>query len=130
MNKQLEELIMLYAKGDQKKLHSEIDGISKSTLASSFTDLLTMYFNDLNSSTLREFVTVTLAGYETTQEKLGYNGYRLLATRGKKFFCEAKPKNARLLASGKINDKLSGKGNFSDYTPERLRTDLKVNPQM
>lgn len=39
-------------------------------------DLLTMYINDKNSSTIREFITVTLAGYEHKEGKTGYNGFK------------------------------------------------------
>jgi hypothetical protein len=57
-------------------------------------DLLTMYINDKNSSTIREFITVTLAGYEHRQSKIGYNGFKQDAfVAGKTIKCEAKPKN-------------------------------------
>jgi hypothetical protein len=33
-----------------------------------------MYINDKNSSTIREFLTVTLAGYKHKEGKIGYSG--------------------------------------------------------
>lgn len=107
-----------------------MDGLSKDTLIATFVDLLTIYINDKNSSSLRELITVRLAGYEPSEGKLGYNGYRLAAHDSAPFFCEAKPVNVTCLESGRPNRKLNGGGNFSDYTPERLDEDLKKNPQM
>lgn len=56
-------------------------------------DWLTMYINDKRSSTIREFITVTLAGYEHNQAKIGYSGYRQdTFISGRTVKCEAKPK--------------------------------------
>jgi hypothetical protein len=79
MNKTLEHLILLYAMGDPATLREQIDGLNKDILASTFVDLLTIYINDENSSSLRELITVRLAGYELSEGKLGYNGYRPVA---------------------------------------------------
>jgi len=130
MNKTLEHLILLYAMGDPATLREQIDGLNKDILASTFVDLLTIYINDENSSSLRELITVRLAGYELSEGKLGYNGYRPVAPDNAPSFCEAKPVNARRLEDGHPNRKLNGGGNFSDYTPERLDQDLEKNPQM
>lgn len=92
--------------------------------------MLTIYINDKNSSSLRELITVRLAGYEPSEGKLGYNGYRLAAPDGVPSFCEAKPVNVTRLENGRPNRKLNGGGNFSDYTPGRLDEDLEKNPQM
>jgi hypothetical protein len=57
-------------------------------------DLLTMYINDKNSSTIREFITVTLAGYEHKERKIGYNGFKQgVFDHEKTIKCEAKPRN-------------------------------------
>ncbi|MCS6957533.1 MAG: hypothetical protein RMK75_03640 [Aquificaceae bacterium] len=100
-----------------------LNGLSKPTLIGLLVDLLTIYFNDKNSSKLRELVAVYLAGYEPLQEKLGYNGYRQVADTGKVEYCEVKPKNTQ-----KKKDKLDGGGSFNDYTPERLEEDIRNNP--
>lgn len=130
INKTLEHLIVLYAMSDPATLHEQIDGLSRDTLASTFIDLLTLYINDENSSSLRELIAVRLAGYELSEGKLGYNGYRLAAPDSAPSFCEAKPVNVKRLENGRPNRKLNGGGNFLDYTPERLNQDLDKNPQM
>lgn len=129
VNATLEDIIVRYATGDPATLREQIDGLSKDTLASIFVDLLTLYINDENSSSLRELITVRLAGYALSEGKLGYNGYRLAAPEGAPSFCEAKPVNVRR-RDGQPNRKLNGGGNFSDYTPERLEQDLEENPHM
>jgi hypothetical protein len=106
MNKTLEHLILLYAMGDPATLREQIDGLNKDILASTFVDLLTIYINDENSSSLRELITVRLAGYELSEGKLGYNGYRPVAPDNAPSFCEAKPVNARRLEDGHPNRKL------------------------
>jgi hypothetical protein len=88
-------------------------------------DLLTMYINDKNSSTIREFITVTLAGYKHQRSKIGYNGFKQDAfVPGKTIKCEAKTKN---IHTGTKSSKLNGGGNFTDYTPARLKRDKKEN---
>lgn len=131
MNKTLLHLIEQYATKDHKSVKDEIFGLSKDCLESSLLDLLTMYMNDRNSSTLRETITVTLAGFTLHEEKLGYNGYRQSVPNKPQEFCEAKPVNVRFdEKTQKYNRVLNGGGNFSDYTPERLRKDLGLNPRM
>ena len=122
MNREVAEIVKIYATKSDRYLNEYLLGKSKHNLVAALIDLLTMYMNDRNSSTLREFITVTLAGYTHTEDKVGYNGYRL-TTYGKPLKCEAKPQNVR--SDGKR--KLNGGGNFTDYTHERLRRDLKEN---
>ncbi len=122
MNKELAEIVKLYATTSDKELNAYLIGKSKNTLMAVLVDLITMYINDKNSSTLREFITVTIAGYQHTEGKIGYNGYKQ-NVYGKALKCEAKPKNIRI--GGK--QKLNGGGNFTDYTHERLERDLKEN---
>ena len=98
---------------------------SKNNLIAILTDLITMYINDKNSSTLREFLTVSIAGYNHTEGKIGYNGYKH-TNYDKPIMCEAKPKNV----SSDGGRKLNGGGNFTDYTHERLERDLNQNLQM
>lgn len=124
MNKNLREAILLYATGEEEKLKEFLDGLSKPTLIGLFIDLLTIYFNDKNSSKLRELVAVYLAGYKPSQEKLGYNGYRQLADINEVEYCEVKPQNTQ-----RKEDKLNGGGSFNDYTPERFEKDIEKTLQ-
>ncbi len=94
MNQELAKIIKIYTTGSHKELSVYLLGKSKDTLIDMLVDLLTMYINDKNSSTIREFITVTLAGYQHKQSKIGYNGFRQdVFTSGKTVKCEAKPKN-------------------------------------
>lgn len=85
-----------------------------------------MYINDKNSSAIREFITVTGAGYKHKEGKIGYNGFKQDTFTLK---CEAKPKNFDTKELEKYKrgerksspEKLNGGGNFTDYTPARLK---------
>lgn len=125
MNKELAEIIRIYATKSDRELNEYLLGKSKNNLIAVLIDLITMYINDRNSSTLREFLTVTIAGYTHTEGKIGYNGYKQ-NVYGRPLMCEAKTKNVR--SDGKR--KLNGGGNFTDYTHERLQRDLKENLHM
>jgi hypothetical protein len=134
MNQELAIVIKKYSIGNHQELNSYLIGKSKDTLISIFVDLLTMYINDKNSSTIREFITVTMAGYEHSTSKIGYNGFRQDSFKpGRTFKCEAKPKNVNTEEFEKykrgerktLPSKLNGGGNFTDYTPARLEKDLK-----
>ena len=125
MNRELVEVIKIYATRSDKELNEYLLGKSKNNLIAVLIDLITMYINDKNSSTLREFLTVTIAGYNHTEGKIGYDGYKR-NLYGEPLMCEAKPKNVR--SDGKR--KLNGGGNFTDYTHERLERDLKENLNM
>lgn len=83
--------------------------------------------NDKNSSTLREFITVSLAGYKHRPEKIGHNGFRQNTEIGGEVkSCEAKPQNisSEDTKNKKSSRKLDGGGNFTDYTNKRLKKDL------
>jgi len=125
MNKELAEIIKMYATKSDRELNDYLLGKSKNNLIAVLIDLITMYINDKNSSTLREFITVTVAGYHHTEGKIGYNGYKQ-NVYGKPLMCEAKPMNVR--SDGKR--KLNGGGNFTDYTHERLERDVRENLHM
>jgi len=130
MNETLSRFIEIYATQGHDQLLQAIEGTSKPTLGSALIDLITMYLNDVNSSTLREWLTLKIAGYEPSAGKLGYNGYRHAAPDGTSHdeFAEAKPVNVRLKGDDQTpNRRLNGGGNFSDYTPERLQKDLGAN---
>ncbi|GAB4541246.1 MAG: hypothetical protein Fur0020_10610 [Thermodesulfovibrionia bacterium] len=129
MNQELANVIKIYSTGTHQELSNYLIGKSKDTLIGILVDLLTMYINDKNSSTIREFITVTLAGYTHKEGKIGYNGFKQDAfIPGKTIKCEAKPKNIDTEEFEKYRRrerktspaKLNGGGNFTDYTPARL----------
>lgn len=139
MNQELANFIKIYTTGSHKELSSYLIGKSKDTLIGMLVDLLTMYINDKNSSTIREFITVTLAGYQHKQTKIGYNGFKQdIFVPGKTIKCEAKPKNISTEEFKKYKRgerktapaKLNGGGNFTDYTPQRLEKDKRENLNM
>ena len=134
MNKELEYVIKIYSTGTHKELSEYLIGKSKDTIIGMLLDLLTMYINDKNSSTIREFITVTLAGYTHKESKIGYNGFKQNTfSPGTTIKCEAKPKNINTEEFEKYKNrerktkptKLNGGGNFTDYTPVRLEKDKK-----
>ncbi|MCY4419106.1 MAG: hypothetical protein OXB93_04590 [Cytophagales bacterium] len=84
----------------------------------------------MNSSTLRELVVAVLSGYEPSLEKLGYNGFRQNALTGKTECCEIKPRNIRTDTTAKTPAKLSGDGNFTDYTWKKFKRHKEENPNM
>jgi hypothetical protein len=124
MNQELANVLKLYTTKPHKELNGYLIGKSKDNLIAILMDLITMYVNDKNSSTIREFITVTLAGYEHREEKIGYNGFKQDSfTPGRTLKCEAKPKNCD--TNAKSIAKLRGAGNFSDYTFARLKKDME-----
>ena len=130
MNKNLEEIIKIYSTASHSKFLEEMLSFSKDSLIALFSDLLTLYINDKNSSTIREFITVSLAGYKHNTKKIGFNGFKQNAFN-EAINCEAKPKNvstqdwADYKAGIRKNHppKLNGAGNFTDYTWARLKKD-------
>jgi len=139
MNKELAEVIKLYAIGSHKEMNNYLLGKSKNDMIALLTDLITMYINDKNSSTLREFITVITAGYKHSERKIGYNGYKQSSILGgKAIMCEAKPKNFDTEELEKFKKrerktkptKLNGQGNFTDYTFQRLERNFEENLNM
>jgi hypothetical protein len=126
MNKELSHIIKLYSTDDHKRLNEYLLGKSKDNLIASLVDLITLYINDKNSSTLREFITVSVAGYEHNENKIGYNGFKQDSfSSAKTFQCEAKPKNIDTNSISKTKKVLNGYGNYSDYTIARFKKDKK-----
>ena len=74
-----------------------------------FIELLGKYFNDKNSSTLREEVMCYVSGNKPNPNKLGYDGEGSVD--------ENKPKNYD--TTNPKSKKLSGAGNYSDMTNKR-----------
>jgi len=128
MNPILEHLLEVYATRSRAELQQILSELSRVTLEATLIDLLTIYFNDVNSSALREWLTLRLAGYQVTEGKLGYNGYRLVGPESQRhrIVCEVKPQNVNCNSKRKLN----GGGNFSDYTPERFIKDQQNQPQI
>ena len=132
MNRILERLLLLYTTAPRSEWMGELSAISRPTLEATFLDLLTLYFNDRNSSTLREWVTLTIAGYRPLEQKLGYNGYRQVGPGPhERDFCEVKPVNVRYDQERRRGRRrLRGQGSFSDYTPERFWKDMRQGVHM
>lgn len=130
MNKDLEQLIIDYA----TKGHSEISGSliekSKDNLVSILLDLLTIYYNDVNSSAVRELVVAKVAGYQSRSEKLGYNGFRQNVLTGVVEQCEIKPRNYRTDSTAKNPKKLNGGGSLGDYSWRKFKRHQEDNPNM
>ncbi|MEM0360539.1 MAG: hypothetical protein QXK06_04360 [Candidatus Diapherotrites archaeon] len=126
MNKELEDVVKAYATKPHSELNALLLGKSKDDLIAVINNILTIYFNDRNSSTMREYVTVSLAGYKPSEKKIGYNGFKQDTSIGGKIIaCECKPKN--VVTSDEQIKKLSGGANFTDYTFERFKRDKKEN---
>ncbi len=85
-------------------------------LVGALKDILNLYANDKNSSTLREWVVLRVAGCHQQPGKIGYNGYKDDAPY------EVKPRNVRL---DERKRRLNGDGNFTDFTYERLEKYLQ-----
>lgn len=138
MNKELSEILRLYSTDTHERFSHRLVNSSKETLIALLTDLLTMYLNDRNSSTLREYLTVTIAGYEHSEKKIGFNGFKQSSiVGGKPIACEAKPKNFNTEDLRAYHERkrgkpalLNGNGNFTDYTYNRFTKDRKENPHI
>lgn len=133
MNQELSKALKLYATKSHKEFSEYLIGNSKDTLIALFSDLLTMYINDKNSSTIREFLTVTLAGFEHSEAKIGFNGFKQNSiVGGSPIYCEAKPQNIHSedFIKQKSKRKLNGGGNFTDYTWARFDKDKQENPYL
>lgn len=131
MNPTLSKAIEVYSTSEHKLFNEYLLNFSKDTLISIFSDLLTMYINDKNSSTIREYLTVTIAGFEHSKKKIGFNGFKQNSViGGKPIYCEAKPQNIHShdFESQKSKRKLNGGGNFTDYTWARFFKDKEENP--
>jgi hypothetical protein len=130
MNQDLSQIVIYYATKPHEELADLLLSKSKDNLIACLNDLLTAYINDKNSSSLREFVTVSIAGYKHNSNKLGYNGYKQNSSiGGKPINCEAKPKNIQTdgYEEKKTKSKLNGEGGFNDYTVKRLEKDANEN---
>jgi hypothetical protein len=113
----LQDLLKIYFT-EKTNFAAALQTLPKQKLEVLLKEIIEQYANDKNSSTLREQITVSLAGYDINAEKkLGYNGRR------DDTVAEAKPVNVR--SDDPKKKKLNGRGNFSDLTPERFQEYLK-----
>lgn len=129
MNQTLNTLVTVYATRDHAAVRACLEGMPRERLIAVVIDLLTDYFNDKNSSTLREWITATLCGYEHDPSKLGYDGSRRNG-RGGVQYCEVKPRNCITSPDGGAKPVLSGGGSFNGYTHKRFEKDRKENPTL
>ncbi|GIW23269.1 MAG: hypothetical protein KatS3mg068_2276 [Candidatus Sericytochromatia bacterium] len=140
MNHELLNVIKKYTIESHNELICYLLEKSKDNIIAMLIDLLTMYINDKNSSTIREIINVVLAaGYEHNMGKIGYNGFKQnINIDGNYIKCEAKPKNINTEEFEKFKkgqrktcpSKLNGGGNFTDYTFSRFEKDKKENLNM
>ncbi len=133
MNPTLSKALEIYSTKNHKIFNEHLLSYSKDTLISLFSDLLTMYINDKNSSTIREYLTVTIAGFQHSEKKIGFNGFKHNSVvGGKPIYCEAKPQNihSAVFENQKNKRKLNGSGNFTDYTWARFLKDKEENPEL
>ncbi len=130
MDKDLVKLIRIYGTKNHKDVSDFIKSCSQASMSTMLMDLLTEYFNDKNSSTLREFLLLSLHGFQWIPDKIGYNGFRTSSINSKLIeYCEVKPKNI-ITGSSVKNRKLDGGGNFTDYTWKKFARHKKENPVM
>lgn len=83
------------------------------------SELFTNWFNDSNSSKLRERITANVCGYKSSDLKLGRDCIDPITNIEK----EIKPQ----LFTGNGKHKLNGTSNFSDYHQEKFDKDLHDN---
>ena len=126
MNEDLLQLTKDYTTKEHAEINASLLGKSKDNLVAILIDLLTTYYNDSNSSTVRELVVAEVAGYEHIPKKLGYNGFRHNTLIGEVEHCEIKPPNVRSNSTKKLN----GDGNFGDYSWARFQKHQEENPNM
>ena len=109
MKEELLNLIVSYSKGELSK-ENIIQAYGQMMM-----DLLEVYINDSNSSTLREAITCKVVGLESTGKKKGYDS--------KLTNEEVKPRNVQ--TGGKKT--LDAWGNYSDLTHRRHNKYLEDN---
>ena len=130
MNQDLLQLIRNYAVMTEAEISAALVGKSKYNLVAMLLDLVALYYNDLNASTLRQMVVAMLAGFTPSSEKIGYNGFKQDASIGATEYCEIKSKNVRTASTAKNKPKLDGGGNFTDYTWKKFERHMSENPAM
>jgi len=120
MNRNLLDLLKIYCTKSYFDYLQEINNKNKENIINLFTDLLILYINDLNSSTLREIITIEVANFSHLKSKLGYDGFQQSSVTDKIQYCEIKPVNCYQKSDGTYNKKLCGQGNFTDFSWKKL----------
>jgi len=112
MTENLLKLIVGYSKGfiSKKEIEENYNPL--------LLELLEIYLNDKNSSSLRQIITCQVVGIESNPNKLGYDG---IETKE-----EVKPKNI----NSKDKKKLDAGGNYSDLTIKRHLKYIEDNPKI
>ena len=106
----------------REKFEQIVASMKPQVLAQVLSEILDLYANDKNSSTLREWIVLRIAGCQHRPDKIGYNGYR-----GEVPY-EVKPRNVRSVE--RKRKRLNGDGNFTDFTYERLKKYLRDKVQV
>jgi len=101
----------------REQFEQMVASMNPQDLAYVLSEVLALYANDKNSSTLREWIVLRIAGCQHRPNKIGYNGYR-----GEVPY-EVKPRNVR--SDERKRKRLNGDGNFTDFTYERLEKYLQ-----
>lgn len=102
------------------EFHRFIADLDPTQVVEALEELIALYAQDKNSSTLRELITLSIAGYRPHGGKLGFNGENELGP------AEVKPKNIQSTSDNRLN----GGGNFTDLTYQRFEKYLAVNLTM
>lgn len=106
ISQELQEILIKSALNQKVEISKELE------------ELVNLYLNDKNSSTIRQFITAKICGYINNFKKFGYD-----AIDSNGLVKEIKPSN-KLSASKKI---YSGSFGFSDYTLDRFNADKNNN---
>jgi hypothetical protein len=112
MSENLIKLVTEYSKGSITKnfINHKYNSI--------MMDLMELYLNDKNSSTLRQIITCEVIGIKSNPNKLGYDGYESKD--------EIKPKNI----GSDSKKKLDAGGNYTDLTFKRHNKYIEDNPNI
>lgn len=102
------------------EFHRFIADLDPTQVVEALEELIALYAQDKNSSTLRELITLSIAGYRPHGGKLGFNGENELGP------AEVKPKNIQSTSDNRLN----GGGNFTDLTYQRFEKYLAANLTM
>lgn len=109
---------------DRKELRKTIESMSAKDKEDKIFSLINDYFMDVNNSTPRESATLSAAGFNKLEGKLGYDGVKKID--GNKIFAEVKPKNYSRTSKKPV--RLNLQGNYTDFTWRKLEKYRDDNP--
>lgn len=107
MTKELIELITNFLFGDKSLYYSADPRLQ---------ELLQIYVQDKNSSTVREFITLNYIGIEKIDKKQGPDGFDVKRNK----YVEVKPSYAHINKKTNRQSRLGAGGNFNDVTEQKL----------